>query len=119
MHTYILRGKYSPEAFDGMLNDPSDRAPAAQALVEAIGGKMLGMYFSVSSNEIVALFTADAGQLAEAEMILMASKAFSEISTETLITTDQMFEAMRKGQRTRAAYQSANMDEIDRMLLDE
>ena len=52
-------------------------------------------------------------------MILMASKAFSEISTETLITTDQMFEAMRKGQRTRAAYQSANMDEIDRMLLEE
>ena len=102
-----------------MLNDPSDRAPAAQALVEAIGGKMLGMYFSVSSNEIVALFTADSGQLAEAEMILMASKAFSEISTETLITTDQMFEAMQKGQRTRAAYQSANMDEIDRMLLDE
>ena len=52
MHTYILRGKYSPDAFDGMLNDPSDRAPAAQALVEAIGGKMLGMYYSVSSSEV-------------------------------------------------------------------
>ena len=49
MHTYILRGKYSPEAFDGMLNDPSDRAPAAQALVEAIGGKMLVFVSSLPS----------------------------------------------------------------------
>ena len=58
-------------------------------------------------------------QLIELELTVMASRAFADISVETLVSFDQMHNAMVSGQRSRTAYQGANIDGIDRMLLNE
>ena len=52
-------------------------------------------------------------------MIAMASRSFTDMSTETLVSLDQMYAAMQAGQKIQAGYQGAAMDEIDRMLLEE
>lgn len=119
MHTYILRARYSNEACDGMLNEPKHRGPAARAITEAVGAEYIDGFYSVSQNEAVMLLRAEPEQMAEFELIIMGSRAFSSVSVETLVSFDQMHAAMQNGQRSRRAYQGANVDEIDRMLLDE
>ena len=41
MSIYLLRGKYSAEAFKGMLAKPEDRTAAIKAFYEAAGVKLL------------------------------------------------------------------------------
>ena len=38
MSIYLIRGKYSAEAFKGMLTKPEDRTAAIKAFYEAAGG---------------------------------------------------------------------------------
>ena len=119
MHIYILRAAYSNDACDGMLNEPKSRGPAARAVIEAVGAEYMDGFYSVSHNQAVMLLRAEPEQLTELELIVMASRAFTDVSVETLVSFDQMHNAMVSGQRSRTAYQGANIDEIDRMLLDE
>tara|TARA_B100000886_G_scaffold276356_1_gene200289 strand:- start:68 stop:376 length:309 start_codon:yes stop_codon:yes gene_type:complete len=102
-----------------MLNEPKSRGPAARAVVEAVGAEYMDGFYSVSQNQAVMLLRAEPEQLTELELIVMASRAFTDVSVETLVSFDQMHNAMVRGQSSRTAYQGANLDEIDRMLLDE
>jgi len=48
MATYILRGKYSPAAYQGMLAKPSDRGQGAKVISSVVGAKMMDAFFSVT-----------------------------------------------------------------------
>ena len=119
MHIYILRAAYSSDVCDGMLNEPKSRGPVARAVIEAVGAEHIDGFYSVSHNQAVMLLRAEPEQLTELELIVIASRAFTNVSVETPVSFDQMHNAMVSGQRSRMAYQGANIDEIDRMLLDE
>ncbi len=119
MHTYIWRGKYSIDAFAGMLSSPVHRMEAAKKLIEDNGADFIDAFYSVSTNEAVVILRAEPEQLTQIEMIAMASRSFTDMSTETLVSLDQMYAAMQAGQKIQAGYKGAAMDEIDRMLLDE
>ena len=65
------------------------------------------------------LLRAEPEQLTELELIVIASRAFTNVLVETLVSLDPMHNAMVGGQRSRTAYQGANIDEVDRMVLEE
>ena len=58
MGTYLIKAKYTAEAFKGMLESPSDRAGAYRELADAVGIEVREIFFSLSSSEITSWPTA-------------------------------------------------------------
>lgn len=108
MSLYLTRAQYSNSAFKGMVTAPSDRGAAARLLFDAIGIKTHSIYFSVTSGEIVTIIEGTADQMAEVEMIIMSSGAFSGVNSLELVTIEQMNAAMSKAGMTVAKYQAPN-----------
>lgn len=108
MALYLVRSRYTPTAFQGMLASPSDRGDAAKTLFKSLGLKTHEIYFSISSGSIVCLVEGSAEQVAEAQMITMSSGAFSEIHAEELISTKSMKTAMTNAGAKAAKYKAPN-----------
>ena len=103
-----MRARYTSAAFQGMLAAPHDRGEAAKVLFKALGIKAHEILFSISSGGIVCLLEGSAEQMAEAQMITMASGSFSEISAEEMISTKTMTAAMTSAGAKAAKYKAPN-----------
>ena len=103
-----MRARYTSAAFQGMLAAPHDRGEAAKVLFKALGIKAHEILFSISSGGIVCLLEGSAEQMAEAQMITMASGSFSEISAEEMISTKTMTAAMTSAGAKAARYKAPN-----------
>jgi uncharacterized protein with GYD domain len=108
MALYLVRSGYTSTAFQGMLASPSDRGEAAKALFKSLGLKTHDIFFSISSGSIVCLVEGTAEQVTEAQMITMASGAFTEINVEELISTKAMKTAMTNAGAKAAKYKAPN-----------
>jgi uncharacterized protein with GYD domain len=108
MALYLVRSRYTPTAFQGMLASPSDRGDAAKTLFKSIGLKTHEVMFSVSTGSIVCLVEGTAEQITETQMITMASGAFSEIHAEELVSTKTMKAAMAHAGAKAAKYKAPN-----------
>ena len=108
MALYLVRSGYTSTAFQGMLASPSDRGEAAKALFKSLGLKTHDIFFSISSGSIVCLVEGTAEQVTEAQMITMASGAFTEINVEELISTKAMRTAMTNAAAKAAKYKAPN-----------
>ena len=103
-----MRARYTSAAFQGVLAAPHDRGEAAKVLFKALGIKAHEILFSISSGGIVCLLEGSAEQMAEAQMITMASGSFSEISAEEMISTKTMTAAMTSAGAKAAKYKAPN-----------
>ena len=108
MALYLVRSGYTSTAFQGMLASPSDRGEAAKALFKSLGLKTHDIFFSISSGSIVCLVEGTAERVTEAQMITMASGAFTEINVEELISTKAMKTAMTNAAAKAAKYKAPN-----------
>lgn len=108
MAFYLVRSRYTPSAFQGMLTSPSDRGEAAKALFKSLGFKKSEVFFSISNGSIVCLIEGTADQITEAQMITMSSGAFVEIHVEELISTKAMKAAMSVAGAKAAKYKAPN-----------
>lgn len=108
MATYLVHGRYSPAAFQGMLSASHDRGQAAKALFKSLGIKTKEIMFSVTSGEIVCLLEGTSAQIAEAQMITMASGGFSQVHVQELMTTKDMLTAMKTAASKVSKYAAPN-----------
>lgn len=108
MALYLVRSRYTPTAFQGMLAAPSDRGEAAKALFKSLGFKTHELLFSISNGSIVCLIEGSAEQITEAQMITMSSGAFAEIHVEEVISTKAMKAAMTSAGAKAAKYKAPN-----------
>lgn len=107
MPLYLFQGRYAPAAIKAMIEDPQDRKIAASAMVEAVGGKLLDMYFCFGSDDFIAIIEApDDKAMAAGSMLVGSSGAFSGGSTTKLMTTADAKEAMRLAQDAASSYTS-------------
>ena len=88
------RGKYSQEAFKGMIANPSDREAAGRAMFEAAGIKLHHMWYS-GNGEVICVVEGHAVAGSTAGMVVMASGGFTSVESTELITMEQMTEAMK------------------------
>ena len=58
MHTYIWRGKYSIDAFAGMLSSPVHRMEAAKKLIEDNGFSIEDVYWQPQWKDTVCYISA-------------------------------------------------------------
>ena len=97
MPQYLGRFSYSSDAVRALVDSPQDREAAAREVVEALGGRMLGLWFCF--GEFDGVFIAevpDNTTAAALAMIVGGSGAMSRFETTPLIGMDEAQEAMRK-----------------------
>jgi uncharacterized protein with GYD domain len=97
MPQYLGRFSYSADAVRAMVESPQDREVAAREGVEALGGRLLGFWFSL--GEFDGVFVAEMPDNATAAALAMTvggSGAMSRFETTVLLGMDEAQEAMRK-----------------------
>jgi uncharacterized protein with GYD domain len=87
-----------------MIAKPEDRSPPVEALFEAAGMKLLHIWFSPSTFEMIMIVEGDVLAGTTAEIVVMASGAIAELSTIELITTQQQLDSMKAAATVAAKY---------------
>ena len=55
MLTFVIQGRYAPEAMRGMVASPEDRAEAAGTILERAGGRLVGFYLTFGAFDFLCL----------------------------------------------------------------
>ena len=105
MSLYLTRARYTPEAYRGMINHPSERASIARSMFESADMKLHHIWMS-SDNEVICIVEGDAVAGAAVSMTVMASGAFSGASSVELITPEQQLTAMKRADKITAKYRA-------------
>ena len=58
MPLYMFQGQYSGAAIKAMVENPQDREAPARALAEAMGAKLINLWFTFGSDDIIAIYEA-------------------------------------------------------------
>jgi len=99
MPMYLGRFSYTPDAIRALVDNPTDRAQAAGAAVESVGGKMHGFWYAFGEFDGYFLMEAPDNSTALALSATVArSGALSKIETIPLMSVEEGIEAFRKTQ---------------------
>lgn len=97
MAFYLVQASYGAPAIGAMVKHPQDRAAAIRPLIEKVGGKLHGMWFTLGEHDLVAIAEMpDATTAAAFAMAVGASGAMASYRTTPLLTMDEAVAAMRK-----------------------
>ncbi len=108
MATFLYQATYSPAAFKGMVTKPSDRQAAGNALLAAIGVKMISFYYVPGTSGIAGIIESTTEQAATAGMALCASGGFTSFESTEVLSSDQMNRAMKNAAELAGKYQAPN-----------
>lgn len=105
MPLFITYASYSHSGVKGMVEKPSDRTAVIKALVEKAGGKIVAMYFTTGSNDVVLVTEAPDGSDAVATgMAVAASGSLSRIETVRAWTPSEFKGIAEKAAKVASAY---------------
>jgi len=106
---YLYQANYTAASVKAMVASPQDREAAARPLLEAVGAKLMHLYFSFGSHDIVALIEApdDAAMMA-GTMAIGASGSLTGGMTTKLMTAGEAMTAMATAARVTGAFRPAN-----------
>jgi uncharacterized protein with GYD domain len=106
MH-FCLTGQYTPQALNGMMDNPStNRSEAAKKVIEAAGGKMI-CFFSVPADGPGVLVIFDVPDPIAAPAIsglVVASNTLHNVQLKRLLTQDEVVQVRQKAIQLRSAY---------------
>ena len=101
MPMYLISFSYTPEEWAQMIKEPEDRRKTIGPLLEAIGGKLHGLWYAFGDHDGYALAEApDNTAAASALLTLTGSGKFRSLSTTVLLTVDEALEALGGAQRS-------------------
>ena len=96
MPLFITYASYSHSGVKGLVNKPSDRSAAVKALIEKAGGKLVALYNTTGSNDVVLVSElADGSDAVAIGMAVAATGALSKIETVRAWTPSE-FKVSRK-----------------------
>ena len=97
MPFYLIQASYTASAVVAMIKNPQDRAAAVAPMMEKMGGKLHGLWFTFGEYDIVAIAeTPDAVTAAAISMAIGSSGAMSAYRTTPLMTSAEATDAMKK-----------------------
>ena len=97
MPFYLIQASYTAQAVGAMIKNPQDRAAAVAPMMEKMGGKLHGLWFTFGEYDIVAIAeTPDAVTAAAISMAIGSSGAMSAYRTTPLMTSADATDAMKK-----------------------
>ena len=99
MPLYLSRFSYTPEAWAKLIEKPEDRREAIGPLLEAVGGKLHGLWFAFGDHDGYVLVEGPDNTAAASALLAVAgSGAFRSLSTTVLLTVEETLEALRRAQ---------------------
>jgi len=95
MPLYLIRFGYTPEEWAKTIKQPEDRRETIRPLLEAIGGKLHGLWYAFGDHDGYALAEApDNTAAAGAVLTLTGSGKFRSLSTTVLLTVEETLDAL-------------------------
>jgi uncharacterized protein with GYD domain len=97
MAFYMVQFAYTSESLATMAKNPQDRSAPVRAVVEKLGGQLLGFYYCLGEYDGVALveFPDDSDATALA-LVAVSPGHIKAYKTTKLFTVEETMEAMRK-----------------------
>jgi len=95
MPTYVTLFKWTEQGIQDIKNVPA-RFDAAKKLVEAGGGKVLGLFVTMGDWDIVAITEGPSDEMAAAAALSIASKGNSRTTTMRAFTESEFAEVLTK-----------------------
>lgn len=97
MPFYMAQFAYTSDALKSFTKSPEDRTETIKGLVEKLGGKFHGLYYSLGEYDGVVLYEAPDSITASAVILAANSPGHLKASRITaLLTPQEAVEAMRK-----------------------
>ena len=95
MPLYLTRTTYTPETWAKMAADPVDRRDAIGALAGSVGGRLVELWYAFGEHDTITLIEAP-GPVEMASLLsqVRASGAFARVETTTLLSVEEMLEAL-------------------------
>lgn len=95
MPLYMVQAAYTSDAWSRLVQRPENRADALRPMIERLGGKMLGWYYSMGEYDVVMMVELPSDvAAAAAAMAIAAGKAVRAIRTTQLLTAEEGFDAL-------------------------
>jgi uncharacterized protein with GYD domain len=105
MPLFITYASYSHSGVKGLVNKPSDRSGAVKALIEKAGGKLVALYNTTGSNDVVLVSElADGSDAVAMGMAVAAAGALSKVETVCAWTPSEFKGIAEKAARVASAY---------------
>src|SRR6266404_1443139 len=105
MSLFITYASYSHSGVKGLVNKPEDRSETVKALIEKAGGKLVALYNTTGSNDVVLVSElADGSDAVAIGMAVAATGALSKIETVRAWTPSEFKGIAEKAARVASAY---------------
>jgi uncharacterized protein with GYD domain len=99
MPLYLSKVNYTPESWAKLIKEPEDRREAIGQLLEAVGGKLHGLWFAFGDHDGYVLVEAPDNTTAASALLAVAgSGAVRSLSTTALLTVEETMDALRRAQ---------------------
>ena len=99
MSLYLMRFSYTPEAWARLIKKPEDRREVARALIEKLGGKLLGFWYGFGEYDGYVMIEAPNNVAAGAFSVGIASGgSLSSSQTTVLLTVEETIEMLGMAQ---------------------
>lgn len=110
MPTYICQGRYSHEAFRGMLARPEDREAEVAKLLEMAGGKLLAWYFTFGEHDwLLIADVPDEKTIGAAVIVAIAGGGVTDVKTTVALTAPEAVEAFKAAGEIGPSFKSAGL----------
>ncbi|WP_425043753.1 GYD domain-containing protein [Primorskyibacter sp. S87] len=105
MPLFITYASYSQSGVQGLMAKPENRAGAIQALLDKVGGRVVALYMTTGSNDIVLVSEApDGSDTVAVGMAVAASGSIAKIETVRAWTGDEFAAIAQKAGSLTGAY---------------
>ena len=95
MPMYLTRFSYTPEAWNRLSKNPSDRREAARTYIESVGGKLHGFWYAFGEFDGYNLWEApDNVSMAAVAIAIGGGGALTKLETTVLMSVEEAMEAM-------------------------
>jgi uncharacterized protein with GYD domain len=99
MPLYLSKVSYTPETWAKLIKEPEDRRETVGRVLEAVGGKLHGLWFAFGDHDGYVLVEAPDNTAAASALLTVAgSGAFRSVSTTVLLTVEETLDALRRAQ---------------------
>ena len=97
MPMFLTRFSYTPETWARLRERPEDRTDAVRESMEAVGGKLHGLWYAIGEYDGVALWEAPSRvSVASSLVATHAAGAHSRLETTVLLSVDEVLEALQQ-----------------------
>ncbi len=101
MPLYLVRFRYTADAWQKLVESPEDRRGPVGELIESLGGEMKGFWYSFGNHDgFVIADVPDNVSAAALSIAASAGHGSAEVDTTVLLTVEEFMEALNKASAT-------------------